>query len=73
LFRVLKNLETDGTFDQHAPLKLLCSKKDDVNKTFHCFDLSAATDRLPIELQRDILNIARPKLGDLWSQVLDIP
>jgi len=73
LFRVLKNHETDGTFDQHAPLKLLCNRKDDVNKTFHCFDLSAATDRLPIELQRDILNIARPKLGDLWSQILDIP
>jgi len=65
LFRTLKRIEADGTFDQHRPLQLLIEKSDG-NHKFSCFDLSAATDRLPIELQKDILNIAsRADLGDV--------
>lgn len=71
LFRTLKGLETDGTFDQHKPLDILISKAN-VNSIFHCFDLSAATDRLPIHIQRDILNILKPGFGDSWSRILDI-
>jgi len=62
LFRVLGNLETDGTFDQQAPLYRLIERSQ--GRTFNSFDLSAATDRLPIDIQRDILNILVPKLGD---------
>lgn len=53
----------DGTFDQEAPLNRLVdlSRQALLNGqpgfTFHCFDLSAATDRLPIDLQVDILSI----------------
>lgn len=72
LFRILHRIKSDGTFDQHKPLQLLIEESDGSQK-FSCFDLSAATDRLPIELQRDILNIAsRSNLGDLWSSLLAI-
>jgi len=54
IFNFLKTLVTDGTFDQEAPLKRLISIESD--EMYHCFDLSAATDRLPVDLQVDILN-----------------
>jgi hypothetical protein len=50
----------DGTFDQRKPLHDLISKvKDnpDNKQKFSCFDLSAATDRLPIDVQIQILRI----------------
>jgi len=55
IFRILKALPTDGTFNQLAPL-------DRLNSVPHgdrfSFDLSAATDRLPLALQKQILTIA---------------
>jgi len=72
LFSRLRLIVTDGTFDQHAPLDRLVKLYDGKHK-FSCFDLSAATDRLPIRVQRDILNIAVYKgFGDLWASLLDI-
>lgn len=58
LFSLLKKMPTDGTFDQGAPLDRLLTLKakgEMGSHLFHSFDLSAATDRLPIGLQRDIL------------------
>jgi hypothetical protein len=52
----------DGTHDQEAPLKLLISNTPK-GTVFHSYDLSAATDRLPLLVQRDILNILAPGLG----------
>lgn len=54
LFKVLQQEPTDGTFDQDKPLDILLSK--DLPGKISSFDLSAATDRLPIDLQQDILN-----------------
>jgi hypothetical protein len=62
LSRILRNLETDGTFHQERPFDLLI-KRVEPGRTFHCFDLSSATDRLPLELQRDIINHFNPYLG----------
>lgn len=42
----------DGTFDQLKPLQALIAKG---HKQFYSYDLSAATDRLPITLQEQIL------------------
>jgi hypothetical protein len=53
---VLRGIDQDGTFDQLKPLDLLLSKVSE-GQVLHSFDLSAATDRLPIKLQADILNI----------------
>jgi hypothetical protein len=69
LFNILEKIECDGTFDQIKPFKRLIGLNS--NEKFYSFDLSAATDRLPVEIQRDILDILSPGLGHLWSDLLD--
>lgn len=54
VFKILKKVPQDGTFDQTLPLHKLCKEK--TGKRFHSFDLSAATDRLPIDLQVQVLS-----------------
>lgn len=61
--------EIDGTFNQGYPLTRLYENRDSRYK-FSCFDLSSATDRLPITLQVDILNALGVR-GDLWSDLLN--
>lgn len=56
IFTVLKSLPMDGTFDQLSPLNLLC-KSLEKGQNLSGFDLSAATDRLPIDLQVQILKL----------------
>nr|UPW42269.1 MAG: putative RNA dependent RNA polymerase [Inner Mongolia grassland mitovirus 2] len=68
IFKLLRTIDQDGTHNQHAPFNKLI---EDGEGKFYSFDLSAATDRLPIDLQRDILNILSPNLGTLWSNLLD--
>nr|WAY16617.1 putative RNA-dependent RNA polymerase [Binucleate Rhizoctonia mitovirus 7] len=67
LFDTLRFIETDGTFDQMKPV---ISK---VNK-FPCafsLDLSAATDRLPIALQVELLRVLIDKdFAITWSRLL---
>lgn len=62
LFDVLRNIPQDGTFDQYAPLSRLVKKG---LPFLGSYDLSAATDRLPISLQKDIL---RTLFGDLFAE-----
>jgi len=63
LFSLLRKLETDGTFDQEAPLNRLIELnrlsigEGLPKRVYHSFDLSAATDRLPIDLQVDLLKV----------------
>jgi hypothetical protein len=52
LFKVLSSLPTDGTKDQLRPIRSLMDRG---LTRFWCYDLSAATDRLPVALQADIL------------------
>jgi len=59
IFKILDSLPMDGTFDQNRPvsyLKDLYSKGSLEGETFYSYDLSAATDRLPIDLQKQILD-----------------
>lgn len=51
LFKALDPLPMDGTFNQLAPLKRVPFGKCPI----YSFDLSAATDRLPLWIQRDIV------------------
>jgi len=48
---ILKKIEQDGTFNQTAPLSKLTGNYR------VSYDLSAATDRLPIDLQVQILSL----------------
>ena len=60
IFRILRSLPMDGTFDQDAPVRRLVElhkegKLD--SQTLYSYDLSAATDRLPIDFQVQVLSI----------------
>lgn len=76
LFSLLSTLKTDGLYDQGRPLqRLLELKREGVvnpSELFYSYDLSAATDRLPIKVQQQVLNhlFADPKVGNLWGQLL---
>lgn len=54
LFETLRRLPQDRTFTQDPIIK---NKKDPESK-YYSFDLSAATDRFPVILQRDLLKAA---------------
>lgn len=69
LFEILKQIPSDGTFNQLKPVEKLLSRG---LKELYSFDLSAATDRLPIELQKDILSTLfdNPLVGQSWRDLL---
>jgi len=50
IFSVLREIPQDGTFDQMKPVKRLL-KVVSLEQRIHSFDLSAATDRIPVLLQ----------------------
>lgn len=67
LFRKLEKIPMDGTFDQMRPLSRVPFGKGSINS----YDLSAATDRLPISLQKAILrHLFDEKFAHLWAQLL---
>lgn len=69
LFKFLRSLPNDATFNQNASVKRCMTKAGITGKSFG-YDLSAATDRLPLTLQVEILNKIYPGIGGLWSQLL---
>lgn len=75
LFSLLRKLETDGTFDQGAPLLRLLDKKaqgEFGSSSFWSYDLSAATDRIPAKLHSQVLRLlfGNAEYGELWRQLL---
>lgn len=66
IFSLLKTLTMDGTFDQHAPLKLLKPN----GHRYHSFDLTAATDRLPVSFQISLLREMGVKWALNWAHLL---
>lgn len=54
IFSVLRRIRQDGTFNQTLPVERLIQMK--TLKRVWSFDLSAATDRLPLELQVWVLS-----------------
>jgi len=62
LFAILRKLPNDGTFNQDASFKRCIAK---ANKSGYAagFDLSAATDRLPLSLQTAIVSSLFQGLG----------
>lgn len=69
LFKFLRQIPQDGTFDQVAPVNLLIERLKTRQKrsvSVYSIDLSAATDRLPIDLQKILLKVFFSSL-DLFS------
>lgn len=70
IFSILKRIPMDGTFNQVRPIQRLISKNC---KSYYSLDLTAATDRLPLIIQINLLNKwfqRYPKFGDHWGQLL---
>jgi len=59
VFSILRTIRADGTFNQTHPL--LRSKRWD---SMFSLDLSSATDRLPLSLQKAIVEFIYPQCGD---------
>lgn len=68
VFTLLRNIPQDGTFNQDAPIKLLVEKG---YKELYSYDLSSATDRLPLALQESLLGyIIGEEAARLWATLL---
>lgn len=73
LFELLRKIPQDGTFDQPKPLRALVDRMNHLGlKRCYSYDLSAATDRLPLSVQRLLLNalFSDQALGDSWGTML---
>jgi hypothetical protein len=72
LFDILKRIPQDGTFDQTKPVTRLvkvCKTKG--QRHVYSYDLSAATDRLPVVLQMLLLTVfAGKQYAESWRAVL---
>lgn len=70
IFKFLEGLPTDGTYDQLKPVKTLV----DDGSTYYSYDLSAATDRLPRDIQTDVLKLfIGNDLALIWTTLVDMP
>jgi len=56
IFSILREIPQDGTFDQLRPVRRLLGKVGH-DTTIYSYDLSAATDRLPVVIQEILLAI----------------
>jgi hypothetical protein len=69
LFKTLKRLPNDGTFS-HSGLARRAQLHTRGNPLY-CYDLRAATDRMPVDLQVEILKpLLGNKLASLWKVLL---
>lgn len=66
---LLSCIPNDGTKSQLSPLHRLM--KISKGRTYYCYDLSSATDRLPVILQQRLLEpVIGVKLAGLWRSLL---
>jgi len=69
LFELLRMIPTDGTHDQLKPIHRLLRRRP--NGPFYSFDLSAATDRIPLSLQKALLSPILTSWGaEAWGCLL---
>jgi hypothetical protein len=66
IFEILREVPMDGTFDQLKPLSRL-----NQSLRLYSLDLTAATDRLPIVLQKELLiGLFDKSFADAWALLL---
>lgn len=71
IFEMLKLIGQDGTFDQWKAVETWVIPRLRLGSPCFSFDLSNATDRLPLSLQIDILSLFIGKrLSRLWGRLL---
>jgi hypothetical protein len=70
IFAILRRIPQDGTFDQMRPLQDLLAHAR-LGMPSYSFDLSNATDRLPVALQEQILSLLVGRLvAKAWRNLL---
>lgn len=69
IFSLLERIPHDGTFDQLKPLDHLKHGQE-----YRSYDLSAATDRIPLEVQAQALSAwTSPLTARLWMDMIRFP
>lgn len=72
IFRLLKEISQDGTRDQWKPMEDWVIPRIRLGSPVFSFDLSSATDRLPLAAQKQILSRFLGKgFANAWSALLD--
>lgn len=70
IFDLLRSIPQDGTFDQLLPVKTLLRKVGN-DTTIYSYDLSAATDRLPVAIQELLLaQVFGESFAKCWRELL---
>lgn len=69
VFGILKGIPQDSTFDQDKGVRLGIEIIERT-KFAASYDLSAATDRLPVVLQQHLVNYLVPGTGEFWKNLL---
>jgi len=70
IFDILKTIPQDGTFDQLGPVHRLMAFVRASGAPVYSYDLSAATDRLPIQFQVQVLDALGVSWSRHWSSLL---
>jgi len=69
LMSILRNLETDGTYDQESAFQRILTNSK--GKETFCFDLSGASDRIPIKVQSIMMSsLFGPRISEDWTEIL---
>jgi len=68
----LKELPADGSFNQDAIIRRVKEWTSNDKVPLNCYDLSAATDRIPVTLQSQILShlMSSTSFGTAWQRML---
>jgi hypothetical protein len=72
IFHFLRLLSTDATHDQDEACRVIQAWTMHKESELNSFDLTAATDRLPIGLQTDVLGVllGKTNVAKNWSEML---
>lgn len=71
IFQRLRQIPTDGTFDQTRPVESLIRGFEGKGHWTASYDLSAATDRIPILIQIELIKpLLGEELANLWAWFL---
>jgi len=68
----LTRIPMDGTFNQPSIIQTVKEWSSDYSTPVNSFDLTAATDRIPITIYRDVLAalFGSSTIGDAWASIL---
>lgn len=68
IYSMLKKLATDGTYFQNEQFTRVLKASSE--RAVWSFDLTAATDRFPIEFQYHVLKSINTRVATLWNKIL---